>query len=137
LRFLVRSGRVPRDVWAKVWSGMHERVTANLPARGFDETAAFYEALGFVVRYRDEAWMIMTLGDLEIEFFPHPALNPASSWFSAGVRVRDADRLHAEWKCVGLPEVGIPRMASLEDVPPGLRMFALVDPDGSLLRCIS
>jgi hypothetical protein len=116
---------------------MRERITANLPARSFDETAAFYGTLGFAVAFRDEGWMILRRGDLEIEFFPHPELDPSTSWFSACVRVVDADRLHAAWRDARLPTHGIPRMTEPVDEPCGLRMFALVDPNGSLLRCIS
>jgi catechol 2,3-dioxygenase-like lactoylglutathione lyase family enzyme len=116
---------------------MRDRGTANLPARSFDETAAFYEALGFSIGFRDEGWMILHRGDLEIEFFPHPELDPATSWFSACVRVADVDLLHAEWQKARLPADGIPRITRPEDMAHGLRIFALVDPNGSLLRCLS
>jgi catechol 2,3-dioxygenase-like lactoylglutathione lyase family enzyme len=116
---------------------MRDRVTANLPARSFDETAAFYGALGFEVVFRDQGWMIVARGDLEIEFFPHPGLDPRESWFGACVRVADADRLHREWSAASLPRGGIPRMTEPGDDPSGHRMFAVVDPNGSLLRCMS
>ncbi len=58
---------------------MRDRITANLPARGFDETAAFYEALGFEVEFKGETWMVMSRGSLEVEFFPHPELAPSES----------------------------------------------------------
>jgi catechol 2,3-dioxygenase-like lactoylglutathione lyase family enzyme len=116
---------------------MRERVTANLPARSLDETAAFYDALGFAVAFRDQGWLILRRGELEIEFFPHPGLDPWTSWFSACVRVADADRLRAEWGGAGLPSDGIPRMTTVADEPSGWRSFALVDPNGSLLRCLS
>ena len=116
---------------------MRERVTANLPARSLDETEAFYGALGFAAMFRDEGWMILRQGELEIEFFPHPDLDPFTSWFSACVRVSDADRLHAAWTGIGLPSDGVPRITSPADEPPGWRGFALVDPNGSLLRCMS
>lgn len=116
---------------------MGDRITANLPARSFDETALFYGTLGFEVAFRDQGWMILRRGDLEIEFFPHPELDPAASWFSACVRVADVDRLFAEWSGAGLPTRGIPRMTEPADEAHGLRIFALVDPNGSLLRCIS
>ncbi len=116
---------------------MGDRITANLPARSFDETAAFYSALGFGVAFRDEGWMILRRGDLEVEFFPHPELDPAVSWFSACVRVGDVDRLFTEWNGAGLPASGIPRVTAPADEAHGLRMFALVDPNGSLLRCMS
>lgn len=116
---------------------MRDRITANLPARSFDETAAFYSALGFAVAFRDERWMILRRGNLEVEFFPHPELDPAASWFSACVRVGDADRLFAEWSEAGLPVSGIPRITVPTADGHGLRIFALVDLNGSLLRCMS
>ena len=88
---------------------MRDRVTANLPAVDFDATAGFYAALGFVVDYRDDQWMILLLGALEIEFFPHPTLDPAESWFSACVRVRDVDDLHRAWRSAGLLAAGAGR----------------------------
>ncbi len=115
---------------------MRDRITANLPARSLDETASFYAALGFCARYKDPAWMIMSRGDLELEFFAHPELDPSSSWFSACVRVADLDGLHRAWTAAGLPTRGIPRITEPMEEPSGLRMFALVDPNGSLLRCL-
>ena len=106
---------------------MPDRITANLPARSLDRTAAF----------EDEGWMILRRGPLEIEFFPHPDLDPAVTATSACVRVADVDRLHAEWQSAGLPAQGIPRLTAPRDEPFGLRMFAMVDEDGNLLRCLS
>jgi len=68
---------------------MADRATPNLPARDFDETAQFYEALGFSQTWRDRAWMILTRGSLQLEFFPHPDLDPSASWFSAYLRLSD------------------------------------------------
>jgi catechol 2,3-dioxygenase-like lactoylglutathione lyase family enzyme len=116
---------------------MADRVTANLPARDFAETVAFYAKLGFVEDYRDAGWMILSRGPLEIEFFPHPDLDPAQSWFSACVRVADVDQLHADWSSAALPQHGIPRLTPPRDEPWGFRMSALVDPNGSLLRCLT
>ena len=116
---------------------MPDRVTANLPAISFDETASFYEALGFDVDFRGEDWMILSRGPLVIEFFPHPSLSAADSWFSACVRVGDVDGLFHAWAAAGLPAHGIPRLTRPTDQPWGFRMFALIDPNGSLLRCMS
>ena len=116
---------------------MSDRITANLPSRDFDETAEFYSILGFTVAFRDEGWMILRRGELEIEFFPHRAVDPASSWFSACVRVSDLDKLFAAWRTAELPATGIPRLTPPVQVAADLRIFALVDPNGSLLRCIS
>lgn len=116
---------------------MGDVITANLPARDFDETARFYERLGFEVEFRDETWMILSRGPLDLEFFPHPELDPRESWFSACVRVADVDALHAAWSAAQLPDHGIPRLTAPKDEPWGFRMFALIDPNGSLLRCMA
>lgn len=115
-----------------------DRITANLPSRDFAATVDFYARLGFGVEFRDEGWLILSRGPLVIEFFPHPELDPKESWFSACIRVDDIDGLLAEWQGAGLPgdRTSIPRLTGtfkLENAP---RMFALVDPDGSLLRCL-
>jgi catechol 2,3-dioxygenase-like lactoylglutathione lyase family enzyme len=115
---------------------MADRVTANLPSRDLDATASFYEALGFIVEFKDAGWMIVSRGALEIEFFPLDH-EPRESCFSACVRVDDLDELYADWQRVGIhgDRWSIPRLTA-PAVEHGMRMFALVDPDGSLLRCI-
>ncbi len=115
-----------------------DRVTANLPARDFDATEAFYGRMGFVRRYRDEGWMILARDTLEIEFFPHPEVDPYGSWFSACIRVDALDRLYEEWRALDLPDdhSSIPRITGIMDRPPVPRMFALIDADGSLLRVL-
>jgi len=116
---------------------MSDRITANLPARSFDDTERFYRALGFDTRFRDEGWMILGRGSLELEFFPHPELVAAQSWFSACVRVADVDALFDDWAAIGLPQEGIPRLGMPADEPFGFRMGVVIDPNGSLLRCLS
>ena len=116
---------------------MRERITANLPVRSLEAAEVFYARLGFETAFRDEGWMILRRGPLEVEFFPHPGLDPETSWASACVRVADAGRLHADWSAAGLPVRGIPRLTPPRDEAFGWRMFALVDPDGNLLRCLS
>jgi hypothetical protein len=117
---------------------MVDRITANLPARDFDATAAFYQALEFAVSFQDAGWMIMRRGPLELEFFPYPDLDPRQSSFSACVRVDDLDALYADFLKASLPNDSrsIPRMNPPRTEPFGLRFFGLVDLDGSLLRCI-
>lgn len=117
---------------------MADRITANLPARDFAATSAFYAALGFSEDFRDEGWMILRRGGLVLEFFPHPGVDPKSSWFSACIRVDDPDALLAEWQGAGLPadRTSIPRLTGFFRHGQAPRMFALVDPDGSLLRVI-
>lgn len=58
---------------------MPDHATPNLPSRDFEATSQFYRRLGFAEGWRDEGWMILTRGGASLEFFPHPALNPAES----------------------------------------------------------
>jgi hypothetical protein len=115
-----------------------DRATPNLPARDFGATAAFWGAMGFAPGYRDDHWMILERGSMTVEFFPHPEVDKGSSWFSACLRVDDLDALHAEWSALDLPrdDRSIPRLTGILHHPPVPRMFALVDPDGSLLRVL-
>ncbi len=117
---------------------MSDRITANLPSRDFAATSAFYAALGFTERFRDEGWMILGRGALELEFFPWPDFDPKSSNFSACIRVDDPDTLREEWSQLGIPETRdcIPRLTGFFRPGSAPRMFALIDPDGSLLRVI-
>lgn len=115
------------------------RITANLPSRDFDRTEAFYGRLGLSPAYRDAAWMILRGDGLELEFFSHPDLDPSGNWFSACLRSDDPDTLLSRWQALDLPEApgAIPRLTGFVKHGPGVpRMFALVDPDGSLIRCI-
>lgn len=115
-----------------------DRITANLPASSTDETAEFYERLGFTIGFKDDGWLIVKRGPLELEFFAHPELEPRASWFSACIRVDDLDALYAAFQSAGLPGdcSSIPRLTPPMVEPHGMRIFALVDLNGSLLRCI-
>ena len=115
-----------------------DRMTANLPSRDFAATADFYGRMGFSCDYRDDSWMILSRGQMQVEFFPHPEVDPYASWFSACVRVDDLDAFFAEWSDLGLPQdrTSIPRITGIMDNPPVPRMFALIDLDGSLLRVL-
>lgn len=71
-----------------------DRVTANLPSRSLDATEQFYATLGFEPTFKDDGWMILRRGRLEIEFFPYAKVNPWTSIASCCVRVADVDELH-------------------------------------------
>ena len=115
-----------------------DHISANLPSRDFDKTVSFYKALGFQIGFRDDGWLILSRGPLELEFFHHPKLEPRQSWFSACIRVLDLDGLHRDFQPAGLSGAhrDILRMTAIKTEPDGMRMFAIVDCDGSLLRCI-
>jgi hypothetical protein len=46
----------------------------------------------------------------------------------------DAESVYLAFALAELPRKGIPRQDVLEDKPWGIREFAIVDPDGNLLR---
>lgn len=108
----------------------------TLPSRSLRATVAFYARLGFEAKLfgDDPYYGILTRGDLELHFFAHPDLVPAESHAGCYLRVREVDRIHADCRKAALPPQGIPRMDALADKPWGMREFAIVDPDGNLLR---
>jgi hypothetical protein len=116
---------------------MPDTSTPNLPSRDFAATSAFYGRLGFSEAYRDEGWMILDRGGVRLEFFPFPDLDPAESSFGCCLRLDDVDDFYQVCLDTGLREStkGFPRLH-----PPrhesGLRIGALIDPEGTLLRLI-
>lgn len=82
--------------------------------------------------------MILRRGALTLEFFPHPDLDPLTSWFSCCLRLDDLDSFYAVCKAAGLSEscVGQPRLHPPSVEAWGGRVGALVDPDGTLIRLI-
>ncbi len=114
-----------------------DRATANLPSADLDRTAAFYAALGFVIAFKDDGWMILERGAITLEFFP-VAVDPRTTTGSACLRVDDLDALHADFRAVGqLPGFcrTTPGVLPISEAH-GLRMFVLIDPHGNLLRCL-
>lgn len=114
-----------------------DRATANLPTSDLDRTAAFYARLGFAVGFKDDGWMILERGSITLEFFP-VAVDPRTTTGSACLRVDDLDALHAAFSAVSqLPDFcrTTPGILPIREAH-SLRMFALVDPDGNLLRCL-
>ncbi|HEX8669586.1 MAG TPA: bleomycin resistance protein [Allosphingosinicella sp.] len=115
-----------------------DRATPNLPSRDFDATAAFYGRLGFAPAWRDRGWMILERGGLTLEFFAHPELDPAQSWFSCCLRLDDLPSFYQACLEAGIGEAakGHPRLHPPRREASGLTIAALVDPDGTLLRLI-
>lgn len=72
-----------------------DHATPNLPSRDFDATVAFYERLGFRLRFRDTGWMILEREGLVLEFLRHPELDPLTSWFSCCLRLDDLAGFYA------------------------------------------
>ncbi len=113
-----------------------DRAIPTLPAISMEDTLAFYRRLGFVceVASANGDYAIAERGSLEVHFFLHEQLLPAESSFGAYIRVNDVDGLFADFSALTLPRSGIPRITKLENKPWGMREFAIIDENGSLIR---
>ncbi len=107
-----------------------------LPCRSVAATVAFYGRLGFEggPHASDARYAIVRRGAVELHFFTHEELVPAESSAGCYLRVSDVEGVHRAFAAAQLPSAGIPRMDALEDKPWGMREFAVVDPDGNLVR---
>ena len=108
---------------------MTDRAIPVLPSRSFDATVAFYGALGFEPAYRDDEWLILRWGDVQLEFVHAPDADPLSS---------DVDALVAAIRAAGVPEAttGCPRLHPVRREASGLRIGYLVDLDGTQLNLV-
>ena len=108
----------------------------TLPCRSVSVTVEFYKRLGFEggAHEFNSEYAILQRGAVELHFFTHKELVPAESSAGCYVRVLDVEGIYRSFSASKLPRTGIPRMDILEDKPWGLREFAVVDPDGNLLR---
>ncbi len=106
-----------------------------LPSRSLNETLAFFWRLGFEGRIHGHGdYAILTRDTVELHFFTHRELRPAESFAGCYIRVSDVDSIYRAFDSADLPRKGIPRRDPLEDKPWGMREFAIVDPDGNLIR---
>lgn len=115
---------------------MTDKAIPQLPAISMERTIVFYERLGFGLRSVSLGgdYAIANRGNLEIHFFLHQAVDPSESAFGCYFRVVNADLLYSEFHSLGLPTEGIPRITTIEDKPWGMREFAIIDENGSLIR---
>jgi catechol 2,3-dioxygenase-like lactoylglutathione lyase family enzyme len=108
----------------------------TLPSRCVSDTLAFYQRLGFEGDILGDggSYAILRRGTVELHFFAHAELRPAESSAGCYIRVLDVESIYHDFASAQLPRRGIPRQDPLEDKPWGMREFAIVDPDGNLLR---
>ncbi len=114
----------------------HDLAIPILPSRSVESTRDFYRQLGFDGKIwgAPNFYCALTRDSVEIHFFTHSELNPAESSAGCYVRVQNADRSYQQFAKANLPKTGIPRMDHVENKPWGMREFAVVDPDGNLIR---
>jgi len=111
-------------------------VAPILPSRDLLSTSAFYERLGFEEEgHWPGEYLIVMRSGVGLHFFERPSLDPWTSDAGCYLYVDDADALFAEFAALGLPDSGIPRLhGAPSETDYGLREFAVVDPEGNLLR---
>ena len=114
----------------------HDIAIPILPSRSVSDTLTFFRRLGFDGKIcgAGDSYAILTRGAVELHFFTHTQLRPAESCAGCYVRVLDVENIYRAFALANLPRRGIPRMDALEDKAWGMREFAIVDPDGNLLR---
>ncbi len=101
-----------------------------LPSRAIPVTLEFYQRAGFSIYHQfGEEYAIITRDGQEIHFFGYPDVQPETSVQCIYVRVMDADALYRELQAQGIVGTSPP-----EDKEWGQREFAVVDPDGTLIR---
>jgi catechol 2,3-dioxygenase-like lactoylglutathione lyase family enzyme len=117
---------------------MTDRAVPNLPSRDLVATSAFYAGFGFVEQHRDEIWLVIRRGDLQVEFFRKDGLDPRGHDFACCLRVADLEGLYDAVLAAGVPEqrYGRPSVRPISTTPWGQRMSTVLDPDGNLLRMI-
>lgn len=107
----------------------------TLPSRSLSDTLAFYRRLGFDGKIHScGGYAILVRETVELHFFTHRELRPAESSAGCYIRVSDVESVYRAFTLAELPRKGIPRQDVIEDKPWGMREFAIVDPDGNLLR---
>lgn len=113
-----------------------DRAIPVLPSRSVDDTVHFYQRLGFTAKVWGAPYQyaILCRGTLELHFFTHPELRPAESCAGCYLRVANVQDIYDAFTSASLPPKGIPRRDALETKPWGMREFAVVDPDGNLIR---
>jgi catechol 2,3-dioxygenase-like lactoylglutathione lyase family enzyme len=117
---------------------MRERAVPILPSRDLHATLAFYERLGFVsvgAPIETYRYLIVERGGLELHFWESRDVDPLTTDFSCYLHVEDARALHEAWSSSVDPDAATgSRVVPPTETDYGLLEFAVIDPDGNLLR---
>lgn len=118
---------------------MTDRAVPNLPSRDLAATAGFYGRFGFGELYRDDGWLVLRRGELQLEFFRKDGFDPRGHDFGCCLRVTDLQGLYDAVVAAGVPQQrhGLPSVRPIATQPWGQQMSTLLDPDGNLVRMIA
>jgi catechol 2,3-dioxygenase-like lactoylglutathione lyase family enzyme len=103
----------------------------TLPMRDVRETRAFYEALGFICAHEHpppDSFLTMVRSGAMVQFFP-VHVDPRASTHTFMLSVDDLESTYAAFK-----QAGVGNVLPIEQKPWGVSEFALVDPNGTLIR---
>lgn len=108
------------------------KVIPRLPARDLDQTREFFEKhLLFSTQSRYPDYLVMKKAEVELHFFHFPDLDPLSNYAMIYLRmVEGIDSLYEDFL---QREVPIHPNGALENKPWGMREFAILDPNHTLL----
>ncbi|MFI5932813.1 hypothetical protein [Actinoplanes sp. NPDC051494] len=123
----------------------HEVTVPLLPCADIDETADFYQALGFVTTYRQtkpNPYVAMRREDLNLHFFGMPDCDPEQSYGTCLVLSPDVAGLHEAFRRgptlpvrpgadQRLPRMTRPRPKKNMN---GVTGFSVIDPGGNWIR---
>lgn len=108
------------------------KVIPRLPAKDLDQTQVFFEKqLLFNTSSRYPDYLIMKKAEVELHFFHFPDLDPLSNY--AMVYLRLEDGIEALYDDFLLRQVPIHPNGPLEIKPWGMKEFAILDPNHTLL----
>lgn len=108
------------------------KVIPRLPTRDLDQTREFFEKhLLFSTQSRFPDYLIMKKAEVELHFFHFPDLDPLTNY--AMVYLRMEDGIESLYEDFLRREVPIHPNGSLENKPWGLKEFAILDPNNTLL----
>lgn len=118
---------------------MADRAVPSLPSRDLMKTATFCSGFGFNELHRDDCWLVLRRGELQVEFFRKDDHEPRGHDFGCCLRVADLLSLFAAVIAAGVPEMryGLPSVRPIATQPWGQRMSTLLDPGGTLIRMIA
>lgn len=108
------------------------QIVPKLPAKSLEETRIYFETqLEFSIHSRYPDYLIMKKGLSELHFFSFPDLDPLTNYAQIYFRLESGiEDLYADYLKRG---VAIHPNGPLENKPWGMKEFALLDPNNTLL----